>query len=99
MCFRSFIVGMGVPFVVACGAKSEAPEARVPRAESHSAEVDSRSARVAASRTAPLHPTPPARARELSNVEEPFTVDRQVAALERAIELYQAFIVRAGDDP
>jgi hypothetical protein len=32
-------------------------------------------------------------------LDDRFAVTRQVAALERAIELYQAFIVRAGDDP
>lgn len=99
MRFRSFIVGMGVPFAVACGAKSEAPEARVPTAENHSEEIASGSARVVASRTASRHPTPSAHEGELANVEEPFTVGSQIAALERAIELYQAFIVRAGDDP
>jgi hypothetical protein len=31
--------------------------------------------------------------------DERFTVARQVTALERAIELYQTFIERAGDDP
>jgi hypothetical protein len=31
--------------------------------------------------------------------DDHFAVARQVAALERAVELYQAFIVRAGDDP
>jgi hypothetical protein len=32
-------------------------------------------------------------------LDERFAVTRQIAALERSIELYQAFIVRAGDDP
>ncbi|HEX6766580.1 MAG TPA: hypothetical protein VF103_13900 [Polyangiaceae bacterium] len=34
-----------------------------------------------------------------SAIEDRFAVQRQVTALERAIELYQTFIERAGDDP
>ncbi|HEX6765895.1 MAG TPA: hypothetical protein VF103_10470 [Polyangiaceae bacterium] len=71
----------------------------MPNVENHPAEVGSGSARPAAPRTAQSQAAPSAHERELSNVGEPFTVGRQVAALERAIELYQAFIVRAGDDP
>lgn len=41
------------------------------------------------------------RANELSapGLDDDFAVARQVAALERSLELYQTFIERAGDDP
>jgi len=32
-------------------------------------------------------------------LDEAFAASRQIAALERSIELYQMFIERAGDDP
>jgi hypothetical protein len=46
-------------------------------------------------------PAEKARTNELATppIDDRFGVARQVAALERAIELFQAFIERAGDDP
>jgi hypothetical protein len=43
----------------------------------------------------------PRRTNELAapGVDDRFAVAQQVAALERSIELYQAFIARAGDEP
>ena len=102
-----WVFGLGT-LVTACGASSKEPP-RVPVTMSRSeAQATAPTAEKPSSPTAapPVSTAaladPEARAREqraAEEGEERFSVDRQIAALERAVVLYREFIERAGDDP
>jgi hypothetical protein len=101
----STIVGVGVFLVAGCGAGTNVRGA--PTVQSETART-ARATTAAGSSTAlpetraePRRAADASRSNELATnaIEDRFAVQRQVTALERAIELYQTFIERAGDDP
>jgi hypothetical protein len=105
MAARWSIAGLGVFVLAGCGAGTNLGQ----RASSSDDSRPASKARLAPTDESARTARGPSRAAErgerptdgfaLPELDDRFAVTRQVAALERAIELYQAFIVRAGDDP
>lgn len=96
---RPSVVGMSVCLIMGCSGTNRLPSSREPVASPalgmRSDDGGSSTPRPSASSSRP----PGGGSKVASGSEGEFAVARQVAALERSIELYEAFIERAGDDP
>jgi hypothetical protein len=102
MTTRTWMLGTSLWFVAGCAgskppAVANAPSPASARAEATAPRAPSSEVQAAGARGRREKALP----NELASAEfdERFAVTRQVTALERAIELYRAFIERAGDDP
>src|SRR5262245_61248644 len=92
MTMHWWILGTCVCCAAGC-ADSSSRTARAPQAPRAAAPP------VSAKAEAPARESPRRAVAADPALAERFAVSRQVTALERSIELYEAFIVRAGDDP
>ena len=97
--------GIGACLLVGCGSGARVSEPSVPSSaksdptERHASSNDLEPGRARASRGTPITPSSSSsNALASPGIDDRFAVARQVAALERSIELYQMFIDRAGDD-
>jgi hypothetical protein len=105
MTSRWSIAGIGVPFLLSCsagaslGGKASTPGDGARTMTTPAPAAEARATKGSARTTGKTNDGVPANELAAPGLDDRFEIERQVAALERAVDLYQTFIDRAGDDP